>query len=162
LTVAEAEALGNANRIPIRTAVNTYLEQKSGKAKKTVAQYRLTLNEFTESLDGKVRFLDDISDDVLRRYKKYMIAQDYAGKTIDTRLNIVFFLLKKNAIKARIPRDEMPTIEEEAPVSSSPGDTNNGGETTKKKPRRTRRKATHVQNYNSAKSLRPRIAAITI
>lgn len=116
LTVAEAEAIGNAHRISIRTAVDTYLEQKSGKAKKTVAQYRLTLNEFTESIDGKVRFLDEISDDVLRRYKKYMIAQDYAGKTIDTRLNIVFFLLKKNAIKARIPRDEMPTVEEEAPV----------------------------------------------
>src|ERR1700680_4274342 len=33
LTVAEAEALANTNRIPIRTAVDTYLEQKSGKAK---------------------------------------------------------------------------------------------------------------------------------
>jgi hypothetical protein len=43
LTVAEAEALTNANRIPIKTAVDTYLEQKSGKAKKTVAQCRLKL-----------------------------------------------------------------------------------------------------------------------
>jgi hypothetical protein len=31
-------------------------------------------------------------------------------------LNIVFFLLKKNGIAARIPRDEMPTIEEEVAV----------------------------------------------
>jgi integrase len=45
-----------------------------------------------------------------------MTEQGYAGKTIDTRLNIVFFLLKKNGIAARIPRDEMPIVEEEAAV----------------------------------------------
>jgi integrase len=116
LTVLEAESLSNAHRTSIRTAVDTYLDQKSGKAKKTVLQYRLTLNEFIESLGGKVRFLDEINEDVLRRYKNYVTAQGYAGKTVDTRLNIVFFLLKKNGIKARIPRDEMPTIEEEVPV----------------------------------------------
>ena len=116
LTVAEAEALTNANRIPIRTAVETYLEQKSGKAKKTVAQYRLTLNEFIEALAGKIRYLDEITENVLRSYKKFMIGQGYAGKTIDTRLNIVFFLLKKNGIAARIPRDEMPVVEEEVAV----------------------------------------------
>jgi integrase/recombinase XerD len=116
LTVAEAEALSNANRIPIRTAVDTYLEQKSGKAKKTVAQYRLTLHEFIESLDEQVQFLDEINENVLRRYKRFMSVQGYAGKTVNTRLNIVFFLLKKNGVGARIPRDEMPTIEEEVAV----------------------------------------------
>jgi hypothetical protein len=70
LTVAEADAVTNANRNPIRTAVDTYLEQKRGKAKKTVAQYRLTLNEFIEALQGKVRFLDEITENVLRSYKK--------------------------------------------------------------------------------------------
>jgi len=45
-----------------------------------------------------------------------METEGYAGKTIDTRLNIVFFLLKKNGITARIPRDEMPVIEEEVAV----------------------------------------------
>jgi integrase/recombinase XerD len=116
LTVEEAEAIGNLNRVPIRTAVDTYLDQKSGKAKKTVAQYRLTLNEFIDSLKGKVRFLDEITEAVLRNYKRFMEGKSYAGKTIDTRLNIVFFLLKKNGIKARIPRDEMPVVEEETAV----------------------------------------------
>jgi integrase len=116
LTVAEAELLTNANRIPIKTAVDTYLEQKRGKAKKTIAQYRLTLNEFIEALGGKIRFLDEITEQVLRRYKNYMVDQGYAGKTIDTRLNIVFFLLKKNGVKARIPRDEMPIVEDEPAV----------------------------------------------
>jgi integrase/recombinase XerD len=116
LTVTEFESLGNANRIPVKTAIEMYLEQKSGKAKKTVAQYRLTLNEFLEALGGKIRFLDEINENILRAYKKLMVASGYAGKTIDTRLNIVFFLLKKNGIKARIPRDEMPTVEEEVAV----------------------------------------------
>src|SRR6267143_3834781 len=116
LTVAEAESISNGNRLPIRSAVDTYLEQKSGKAKKTIAQYRLTLNEFVEAVGGKVRFLDEVTEHVLRRYKNYMVDQGYAGKTIDTRLNIVFFLLKKNGVKARIPRDEMPIVEDEPAV----------------------------------------------
>lgn len=116
LNVAEAEAIGGGNRVSIRRAVDAYLEQKSGKARKSVAQYRLTLNQFIEGVGRKVRYLDEITEEVLRRYKKYMIELGYAGKTIDTRVNIVFFLLKKNGIKARIPRDEMPIVEEEIPV----------------------------------------------
>ena len=45
-----------------------------------------------------------------------MVDQGYAGKTIDTRLNIVFFLLKKNGVKARMSRDEMPIVEGEPAV----------------------------------------------
>ena len=45
-----------------------------------------------------------------------MEEQGYAGKTIDTRLNIVYFLLKKNGVSARLPKDEMPTVEEEVAV----------------------------------------------
>lgn len=122
LTVSEAESLSNARRIPIKSAIETYLEQKSGKAIKTVFQYRLTLNEFMEAIGPKVRFLDEITENVLRSYKKFMVAKGYAGKTIDTRLNIVFFLLKKNGIAARIPRDEMPVVEEEVAVPYSEED----------------------------------------
>src|SRR5579872_3910875 len=116
LTVAELDAITNENRIPIRAAVNTYLDQKSSKARKTVMQYRLALNEFVESLNGKIRFLDEVNESVLRSYKKFMEKRGYAGKTIDTRVNIVFFLLKKNGVSARLPKDEMPTIEEEVAV----------------------------------------------
>src|ERR1700722_11934943 len=46
LTVAEADALTNSSRLTIKAAVDIYLDQKSGKAKKTIMQYRLALNEF--------------------------------------------------------------------------------------------------------------------
>ncbi len=117
LTVAEAEKLSNAKRITVRAAVDVYLEQKSAKARKTVLQYKRTLSEFLEALAAcKVRFLDEINEAVLRKYKAFMESRKYAGKTIGTRLNIVYFLLKKNGVKTRLPRDEMPTIEEEAAV----------------------------------------------
>jgi integrase/recombinase XerD len=116
LTVAELDDLTNASRIPIRVAVETYLEQKKNKARKTVAQYRLTLNEFVDSLQGKLRFMDEITDDTLRLYKKFLESKGFAGKTVDTRLNITYFMLKKNGVKSRLPKDEMPTVEEENAV----------------------------------------------
>jgi integrase len=117
LTVTELDNLTNQNRTPIRSAVDIYLEQKSTKAPKTVAAYTHYhyLNEFIQAV--KIRFMDEITENVLRSYKKFLEQQGYAGKTIDTRLNIVFFLLKKNGITARLPRDEMPTIEEEVAVA---------------------------------------------
>jgi integrase len=117
LTVAEAENLSNINRTPIETAVENYLAQKASKAAKTVAQYTNTLNQFTEAMTSlRVKFLDEITESILRKYKAYLEREGYAGKTIDTRLNIVYFMLKKNGIAARLPKDEMPTVEEEPAV----------------------------------------------
>lgn len=116
ITLSELTGQRNAQRVPIRVAVDVYLEQKRSKAPKTLAQYRSTLNELLTALSGKARFLDEITVEVLRKYKRFMEEKRYAGKTIDTRLNIVYFLLKKNGITARLPRDEMPTVEEEAAV----------------------------------------------
>jgi len=121
LAVADLNSQINRNRLPIKSVVATYLEQKKGKARKTREQYRLTLNEFVESL-GKVKFLDEINVDVLRKYKDFLTKKGFAGKTIDTRINIVNFLLKKNGIEARLPKDEMPVVETEAAVPYSEGD----------------------------------------
>jgi integrase/recombinase XerD len=115
LSVDDVAAQTNSNRISVKSVVQTYLEQKKNKAKKTQMQYRLALNEFLESL-GKVKFLDEINVGVLRAYKDFLVAKGFAGKTIDTRVNIVAFLLKKNGVVARVPKDEMPAVEVEAAV----------------------------------------------
>jgi integrase len=107
---------GANNRTRIADAVSTYLDQKKGREPKTIAQYRLTLDQFVESLGGKTHFMDEITEDVLRSHLRFMIAGGYAGKTIDTRLNITSFLLKKNGIALRVPRDEKPVVEEEPAV----------------------------------------------
>jgi len=118
LTLDELAQARNANRTPIKTAVETYLEQKKSKAPRTLTAYRLVLNQFVNSL-GKVRFMDEITPDVLRGFKRAMEVEGFAGKTIDTRLNIVYFLLKKNGVTVRLPKDEMPTVEEEPAVPYS-------------------------------------------
>ena len=118
LTVAELTGQQNSNRMPIKSVVATYLELKKNKARKTRDQYRLTLNEFIEGLRN-VRFLDEVNVAVLRRYKDFLTAKGLAGKTIETRINIVNFLLKKNGIEARLPKDEMPVVETEAAVPYS-------------------------------------------
>lgn len=121
LSLDELQERRNVNRVPIKTAVQTYLDQKKTKAPRTLAAYHLTLSQFLNSL-GKVRFMDEITTDVLRAFKRTMEAEGFAGKTIDTRLNIVYFLLKKNGITTRLPKDEMPTIEEEPAVPFSDED----------------------------------------
>jgi integrase len=118
LTVNELTTMQNSNRLPIRSVVETYLEQKKNKAKKTREQYRLTLNEFIEGL-GRVKFLDEINVAALRKYKDFLTAKGFSGKTIDTRINIANFLLKKNGVEARLPKDEMPVVETEAAVPYS-------------------------------------------
>lgn len=113
ISLGELQEARNANRVPITDAVADYLELKSDKAPKTRAQYQTALSGFVESLGDKIHFLDEITPDTLRGYKRFMEAKGYAGKTIHTRLNIVFFMLKKRGVAARIPRDEMPTVEVE-------------------------------------------------
>ena len=120
LTVAEAENISNLNRTTVKSAVETYLAQTTTKALKTVLQYKHTLTEFLEALAMcRVKFLDEITEGVLRKYKAHMEGKGLAGKTIDTRLNITYFLLKQNGVIARLPRDEMPTVEEETAVPYS-------------------------------------------
>ena len=60
--------------------------------------------------------MDEITVDSLLAYKDFLIANGYAGKTIDTRITNVYFLLKKNGVTARLPKDEMPIVEVEAAV----------------------------------------------
>jgi integrase len=120
LTVAEAEKISNLNRVTVKAAVDAYLEKKQSKSPRTVLQYKNALKQFLEALAlSKVRFVDEITEDSLRKFKTRMESEGYAGKTIETRLTIAYFLLKKNGVAARIPRDEMPTVEEETAVPYS-------------------------------------------
>lgn len=111
ISVAEA---ASPDRITVKSAIDTYLDLKANRAPKTQQQYELTLNQFLESLgEQHITFLDQITADVLRKFKAHLEGQGYAEKTCDTRLNIVFFLLKKNGVVARVPKDEMPIVEVE-------------------------------------------------
>src|SRR5260370_16199033 len=102
------------NHMLLTAAVAKYLDLKRSKAPKTLTAYRSGLNQFAEILAAQgVRFLDGITVDVLREYKNEMERQDYATKTLDTRMNYAAQLMKKFEVKPRIPVDEMPEVEVE-------------------------------------------------
>lgn len=128
ISIPELMEIRNADRLPIRVAVDNYLEQKKSKAPKTFAQYRLALNEFIE-LISDIRFVDQITPDVLRRYKRLLgekvssrTGRKYDGRTIHLRLNVLYFMLKKNGCTVRLDIDEMPTVEEEPAIPYSDSD----------------------------------------
>lgn len=57
LTVAEL-AQGDANRLPLKIAIERFLDLKRSKSPKTVAQYTLVLNQFQELARGPANFTD--------------------------------------------------------------------------------------------------------
>jgi integrase len=116
LTVTELDTLSNAGRIPIKAACEAFLKLKTGKAKKTVAAYSLHLSDFREAIGSRVRFMDAINADAMRRYRDWMADKDLSPKTQHTRLLTVTFLLKKNGFKNPLPWDEFPVFEVEAAV----------------------------------------------
>jgi len=102
---SEAESIPGG-RTSIQSAVEHYLDQKNNKACKTVLAYRLTLNQFADLVG--VRYLDQITVDALRIYKKALEKKKLAGKTIDTRMNIVYFMLTKTASLLGSPLTKCP------------------------------------------------------
>jgi integrase/recombinase XerD len=121
LTVGEYDAVTNADRTTIKKAIADFLEKKSSKAKRTVDGYRLHLEKLTAYLPAKIRFVDELGNaEVLRGYKKHMVAEGLAERTIHGRLLTIFILLKKHGIKNPLGWDEMPTIEDEIAVAYTP------------------------------------------
>jgi integrase/recombinase XerD len=119
LTVTELDKISNVGRTPIKLACEKFLELKKAKAPKTLQAYKLHLDEFQKSL-GRVRFMDEISPNVMRHYRDQMQKQGLAPKTQHTRLLTVTFLLKKNGLKNQLPWDEFPVFEVEPAVPFTP------------------------------------------
>ncbi len=116
LTVPELDAEKNADRILIVTAVKKFLESKSRRAKSTVKAYTLHLNEFSQFIRQKKKYLDEIGADDLRSYMDFMHKKGHQGKTQYNRVLTVLFLLKRNGIPNPLPWDDMPTIEEDPAI----------------------------------------------
>ena len=117
LTVTDGKSLilagSNPNRTLIKIAVQDFLDKKRGKAPKTIAQYTVVLNQFLQHVWNKIRFIDEVTGDVLDGYKKFLETEGYAPTTIHGHLLIVCFLLKKCGVMNPTKLVDMPTVEEE-------------------------------------------------
>lgn len=117
LSVAEAENIANLKRTPIKAAVDDFLKKKASKAVRTIANYTCWMAQFREVMAALgVRFLDEVTVNVLRKYKAHLERDGYAGKTIDTRYTVIREMLETNGNKSALPKDELPIVEEEPAV----------------------------------------------
>jgi integrase/recombinase XerD len=124
LTVAEADDVINANRTPIKIAVEKFLSETSkSKTKKTLAAYTRNLNHFVESLGGKVRFVDEVDADTIRAFRDFLAKHSFSEKTQHNRVVTVLSLLKKNGIKTDFKlADDLPAVDEEPAIPYDNGE----------------------------------------
>ena len=94
LTVAEVKHPDNAQRIPIKSAMDSFLRIAQKKSAKTVNKYEYVLNEFVNQLPKDVKFIDQIDRHVLESFDARLAAKGTAPKTINDKILIVGFLLK--------------------------------------------------------------------
>src|SRR5947209_18642709 len=97
LTVAEYQDQTNAGRTPIKVAVERFLKLHRNDRPKTVKQYNLALTHLLANLPRGVRFIKDLAtSDALDTYVQTLQTEEYAAKTIETRMGVIFSLLKDN------------------------------------------------------------------
>lgn len=122
LTLEEFKDRQNANRLPFKKAIEHFLlEARKTKKRKTVVGYELNLQQFEESLGGKVRFLDEVGKSQLQGFRDYLAGKGYEARTLHNRLMTVLSLLKANRIKTDFSLSgDLPEFEEEPAVPYEP------------------------------------------
>jgi integrase/recombinase XerD len=117
LTVAALDKITNANRIPLKKAVEDFLSEASRKKRpKTVVGYRLNLGQFLESAKT-VKFLDEVTKQTLRQFRDYLSDKGYEPRTLHNRVMTVLSLLKEHRIQTGFSlSNDLPTFEEDPPV----------------------------------------------
>jgi integrase/recombinase XerD len=118
LTVKELENVANANRIPLKNAVEEFIANAvSTKGRKTVLGYRLNLSQFQESARS-VKFLDEITRETLIAFREFLIARGYDPRTQHNRLITALSLLKTKKIRVDFSlKKDLAAFEEESPTA---------------------------------------------
>jgi integrase/recombinase XerD len=111
LTVAEMEE--HVGRVSVKDAVAAFLSDKAHKTPRTLQAYRHTLGCFSESLPGRIRFVDEVDAPALKHFQDGMAKQGLAAKTIRNRMLIVSFLLKHAGVTVKVNWKDAPIIEKQ-------------------------------------------------
>jgi integrase len=95
LTVAEFQDMTNAGRTTVKVAIERFLKLHRNDRPKTIQQCKNALQHLLANLPNSVRFVNDLATaDALDAYLETLERDDYAKKTIATRMGIVFSMLK--------------------------------------------------------------------
>ncbi len=123
LTLEEYKDRENAHRIPIKKAVDNFLSHATKTKKpKTVAGYKLNLEQFVESI-GKIHFLDEVGKPQLYAFRDFLAGEGYEARTLHNRMMTALSLLKANRIKTDFSLGkDLPEFEEEPAVPYEPAE----------------------------------------
>jgi integrase len=124
LTLEEYKDRENEHRVPIKKAIDSFLAHASKTKKpKTVAGYKLNLQQFTESLDSKIHYMDEVGKAQLHAFRDYLAGKGYEARTQHNRMMTVLSLLKANRIKTDFSLGkDLPEFEEEPAVPYEPAE----------------------------------------
>lgn len=117
LTVGELEKITNANRIPLKKAIEDFLSEASKKKKpKTLIGYQLNLRQFLDSAES-IKFLDEVTKQTIREFRNYLADRGYGPRTQHNRVMTVLSLLNEHKIETGFSlTNDLPTYEEDPPV----------------------------------------------
>ena len=124
LTVEEYKDKTNAGRVLVKTAIEKFIDDaRRTKKKKTVVGYEHNLKQFQDSLDKKIRFIDEVTKKTLGEFRDFLADKGYEARTQHNRLMTVLSLLKKNKLKTDFSLSaDLPEFEEEPAVPYEPAE----------------------------------------
>jgi len=111
LTIDDVTNEANANRIPLKGAIETYLQERQFGRPRSMAAYENAFDQLLQNLPRAVRFIDQLATTrVLNAYVEFLRSKGYSNKTIHTRMSFVFSLLKANGIDKSSKLVKLPKV----------------------------------------------------
>ena len=119
--IEAAEAQSEAtpeNRTSIEASADEFIaDSTKSKKESSIKAYRLHLKQFLESLNGQIKYMDEITEKTISGYRDWMQTEGYCAKTQNNRIMTVLSFLKKNKIKTEFSiANDLPDVEDEPAV----------------------------------------------
>jgi len=102
----------NKDRVPIKTAVEGYLNERRFGRPRSIKAYENVFDQLLTNLPGGIKFIDQLATPrTLTAYLQFLHAQGYSNKTISIRMGFVFSLLKANGVERSSKRVKLPKVQ---------------------------------------------------
>ena len=111
----------NKDRVPIKTAIENYLNKRRFGRPRSIEVYENVFNQLLENLPGGIKFIDQLATPrALSAYLQFLDGQGYSNKTISTRMGFVFSLLKANGVERSSKLVKLPKVQRARTKAYSP------------------------------------------
>ena len=102
----------NKNRIPIKTAIENYLNERRFGRPRSIKAYEHVFEQLMANLPGGIKFIDQLANPrVLTAYLQFLHGRGYSNKTISIRMGFIFSLLKANGVDRSSKLVKLPRVQ---------------------------------------------------